>query len=219
MSRLPMPAAPAPLASLLLLVACDAGGQSGEENVAWGCEVVSETPIAADEVTPDGLTAQDAAALVTPFSGPLTWVEHPATTLDLTPTVDVGSARFVDYELPEVGEGPEPALECVDTIEMDADLAFVTADGLLDELWSIVLVARDASTTDADAEIDPAALAGTYTVTEVDPADYDVVRMFVNPVWTSTAVSGRLTGQAETTGDASDPDSTASATFFDIAIW
>ncbi|MSQ03106.1 MAG: hypothetical protein EXR71_14660 [Myxococcales bacterium] len=66
-------------------------------------------------------------------------------------------------------------------------------------------------------ELDLDALSGTYTVTEVDPADFDAVRALVSLEIGPLGAAGEISGQAEDSGDPADPDSTASATAFDIA--
>lgn len=206
------------LLPLMFLGAC--GGQSGEESVTWGCEPQSETPLAADESTPAGFTATDVATRVTPFDGAFVWAAHDPSTLALTPTVDLSSARWVDYELASSGEGGiEPAMTCADVVELDASVGFATADGLLAETFDWALQAADLGLITAWDELDLDALAGTYTVTEVDLADYDGFTAYVSASWSGQGSFGELTGQATTAGDPSDPDSTASATNVPIATW
>lgn len=201
----------------LLLAAC--GGQSGEEQAGASCEARSSTPLGADEASPGGFTPAEVAAGITAFDGAFTWAVHDPTTLALTPTVDLGSAAWVDYELASDGSGIEPAIFCEDGIELDVAVDFVTADGRFDEAWTWTAFAGEPTTATAWAELDVDALGGTYVVEEVDLADYDDFRAFVSATWTAGVSAGTVDGQATTEGDPDDPDSTASATNVPIASW
>ena len=66
---------------------------------------------------------------------------------------------------------------------------------------------------------DLAALGGTYRVSEVNPADYDALRVFLDADFAPRTVHGTLSGQAIQNGDSSNPDSTASAMLFQVATF
>lgn len=194
-------------------------GQSGEENV--GCLPVETAEYALADETPLGFTGQQVVDLVS-GSHPttLTWASGTGTDLALDVTVDATTVTWSDNEMQDDGSGMESAemaLDCPDTLSLDVTLGFATADGAFAESWDLSFAAATADLASVWHELDLDGLAGSYAVTEVDPADYDRVRAFLDLTIEEAGPWGVLDGQAEDDGDSSDPDGVASATHFDIA--
>lgn len=192
-------------------------GQSGEEMMS--CTAASTQDYALADTTPLGFTGQQLADLVVgSHAATLTWAKGGDTAL----TVDVTSAATVvtwrDMEWQDDGSGAEIAtmesMDCADDLVLAATVGFTTADGAFAESWDLDLAAQTADTAAAYSELDLDNLTGTYTVTEVDPADYDAVRAFLDLSFDAAGVSGAIQGQAEK-ADAE----TASATNVDIATF
>ncbi len=170
-----------------MLLACAAtGGSTDPEDLV--CVSVADTALGSDERTPNGYTAADAGALVTPFDGPIRWTSHPESALHLLPVVDLGTARFVDYEVPDDTGTVVPDLGCADEVVMDGTLALRTDDGLLDEQWSVQFGSTNGTTTRVVLRVDPDDLGGAY----VPDGGSDAWSLLVNPAWTTTAASGAL---------------------------
>ncbi len=195
-------------------------GQSGEELIT--CAPASTAEYALDDATnPLGFAGQAVVDLVVrEHTTTFTWDKDGAIT-DLV--VDVASAAtavtYRDMEWQDDGSGAEIAMaaaDCPDDLLLAVTVGFTTADGAFAESWDVDLSAPTAEAAAAYVELDLDALAGTYTVTEVDPADFDAVRAFLDLAFDAVGPWGELSGQAEDNGDAADPDSVASAQFFAI---
>ncbi|MGK3994281.1 hypothetical protein [Sorangium sp. So ce1024] len=193
------------------------GGVHGSEG---GCDEVAED-IGADVASPLGFSANDViAALSGERSAPLTWAKGGSTTA----TVALGelvSARFVRSTLGE-GSGPggaEPALalECSDYLKIEVPLAFSTEDGAFDETFTVALRATQVDAASFYHRLDLDALEGSYEVTEVDPAEFREVTVYLSGTLSSSAVTGRISGTAESHPSGSGPDATVSARLFDVA--
>lgn len=213
-----------PLFPLALLVGCGLpgpdNGQSGEENV--GCLAVETAEYGLADTTPLGFTGQQVVDLVAgAHPTTLTWASGTGTDLALDVTVDTTTVLWSDNEWQDDGSGMEAsaemAMDCPDTLSVDATLGFTTADGAFAEDWAVSFTAATADLAALWYELDLDGLAGSYAVTEVDPADYDRVRAFLDLSVDAAGPSGVLDGQAEDDGDSSDPDGVASASHFDIA--
>jgi hypothetical protein len=108
---------------------------------AWQCEVDAAPLLSAGELTPLGFTASQAAGRVTTFSGTLAYAGGDVTDVTVSPSYDVATARYVDRTLPADTGVIQPDLGCVDAIEAEGTLGFVTADGLFDTTWPVTFVA------------------------------------------------------------------------------
>jgi hypothetical protein len=194
----------------------DHGGQQGEE--AARCDAIATTVLAAGEDSVLGFGGDEMLAVADgTHTSTLTWAKGGTTGVTIEVS-NAANARFEDMEwVDEGGTGVEPALGCPDVVAMDATLAFRTDDGAFDESWDLTLTAPLADAVDFFVDLDLGALNGTYTVTEVDPSQYDAVGAFLQGEFTSSGVSGSVDGQAEGhEGDPDDPDSVVFAENFDI---
>lgn len=193
------------------------GGVHGSEG---GCDDEAED-IGAGVASPLGFSAEDViAALSGERSAPLAWAKGGSTTA----TVALGepvSARFVRSK-PGEWSGPggaEPALavDCSDHLQIDVPLAFSTEDGAFDETFTVTLRAAQVDAASFYHKVDLDALEGSYEVTEVDPAEFREVIVYLSGTLSSSAVTGRINGVAESHPSGSGPDATVSARPFDVA--
>ena len=217
------------LASLVLLVAStalsacsdpetSAGGQIGGE--AAQCKAVTTTPLPMDQASVLGFSGADVMALAGgDHTATLTWAKGGTTDVTVSVATTAPEARYLDMEYVDDGSGIEPAIGCADVVEVDVTFGFTTADGAFAESWASKIQAPSATEASFYRELDLGGLAGSYAVTEVDPAAFDEVRAFLDATFDATGAHGTVSGQAILNGDASDPDSTASAQMFDIASW
>jgi len=174
------------LAGLLALPACDKSdsGETGDTadsgwtmaNEDCGCQLIGETPLALDEVSAAGFSAQDLLDLAQGSrAATLTWVTDAST--DLTVTVaDPVNARFRDNEAGECSN--DMYYFCPDDLAVDVSMTFATGDGAFSEAWTQTLSRSEPSEYDY-SYYDTAAgdsvsawhsldvIAGTF-----DPGDY-----------------------------------------------
>jgi hypothetical protein len=130
--------------------------------------------------------------------------------------------RFVESEFRSYGQTAAEVLPCLPAVEIDVDVDFATADGEFAETWQGTARAESAQSASFFHDLDLDALAGTYQVTEVDPADYDLVAVFASVLFSGQSVSGSVSGQAtfsegERPGD--DGDGTVGAQGFEVATF
>ena len=172
------------LTSLVLCVAC--GGASDMEEPTFqvptvtstegGCEVVAETPLALDEQSEAGFTADQA---LMNFEGlNVQIVTYPsASTIDVSFNVLYEGAEVV-YRERELFGAPsaDVVARCISAVEFDVAVTMVTGDGSFDESWGMTLqaITRDVAVifqefdslngnwmpemSDLDATLDPASL-------------------------------------------------------------
>jgi len=154
-----------------LLVGC--ADPSAASSVGWTCEVQGDTVLSPDEVTPAGYSARDVAARVGAFDGAFVWADGAPSTLALTPTVDLASARWVDVDLEGSGDSdlPAPALDCPDRVELTASVGFQTADGRFAEELDWTLEAADLGLVTSTSVLNPGELSGTWTPEAPDAED------------------------------------------------
>lgn len=219
----------ASLLPLLLVAACgssatgggDGGGNKSPDDpqeALTGCLPVNTTPIGLDEPTPLGITAADVLALANgEHQGQLTWDKGGSTGLTVSVTADAASARYVELDWQSDGSGAEPAMACGSVIEIDAAVGFATADGAFAESWATKLTAFEPSVVVAAASADPADIAGSYQVTEVDPAQYDELLVFFDVAFGASGTTGGVAGQGVQGSNSNDPDGSVSATRFSVA--
>ncbi len=193
-------------------------GQSGEENAGAMCDAVATADYPFAESTPLGFTGQQVADLVVAeHASTLSWAKGGDTALTVAITTSATSITWRDNEYLDDGSGIEIAMDCADDLMLPVQAVFTTADGAFAETWALELSSVAVDAASAYQELDLDALSGTYTVTEVDPADFDSVRASLDLEIGAAGASGVVSGQAEESGDSADPDSTASASAFDIA--
>lgn len=217
------------MASLVLIGCVDdagSGPQSGQIGGVYGeggiCDDQKE-PVGVTDVTPLGFSASDVISSISgERTAPLTWAKGGSTTATVlvgTPT----AARFVESTRKEGSPsgGPEPgfAVECSDRLEIDVPLSFSTADGAFAETLEVTLRAERVDAASFYHELDLSALEGSYQVTEVDPSAYKQVRVYLSGTIDSSAVTGEISGTAESYPSGSGPDATVSASLFEVAAF
>lgn len=197
-------------------------GQFGEEAGAR-CDVVTRTPLALDEVSPLGFTAQSVLDLAEgTHPGTLTWLEAGGSS-PLTLTVaQAGAIEYVEQAVVTTGtgSGEEPALSlwCPNLVSVGVDIGFVTDDGVFAEQWLGALTSDVEGQTGFDRTLED--LAGTFDPWDHIPADtdFDEVTAWLEVSFDASGPSGLIHGQGSgTDGDPNDPDSSAYAQNFDIA--
>lgn len=194
------------------------GGQTGEETL--GCRAVESDMLAWSEQSALGFSADTLLnALGSESDARLTWSRGGSTSLTLGIERASGSVEFQSREFVS-GSGAEPAAEtavvCEDVVAIPVTLSFGTSDGTFAESWPLTLLAESATRVSASVRVDPSDLRGTFSVTEVDPSQYDEVLLFVDLTFDDDAWTGSISGQANTAGT-SDPDDVASSHPFAIA--
>ncbi len=182
----------------------------------------TRTPIAFDEATPLGFTADEVLALV-PMdeSSVLLYSDGTSTDLQLGFAPAEG-AYFVDSEAvyPEGGEQMDIAVICEDRVEIEGMFAFATADGAFAESFASVLSAT-AERVSIRQEIDLDNLNGTFDLVPfVDAEDYDTLKAWIDVSYSEGASSGAVSGQASGQEECADGEEcTAWAENVDVATW
>src|SRR5262249_37079897 len=151
-------------------------GQVGSEVDPTSCEADRLIHFGLADPTPLGIRGVDVMTLVGgQRSAALPWTKGGTTTSRLR----IHDPTDVTY--PE-GCGAE--------LVVVATLDFATDDGAFDESGSVQVHAHDAKHAQAELELDPSNLQGTYTVTEIDPKAYDSVRLQVDVEFADSALTG-----------------------------
>lgn len=193
------------------------GGQTGEET--FGCQPVSRDGLAWSERSPLGFSADELlAALGGEVEARLAWSEGGSTPLTLTiERQSGGSVEFQEREFVSDGSGAElAAAECGDVVAIPITLSFSTADGAFAESWPVTLLAESTARVTAYARVDVEELAGSFSVTQVDPSRFAQVIAIVDVAFADGGWSGSVSGQA-ISQSSGGPDGTTSATLFAIA--
>ncbi len=208
-------------ALLITLTACapDDGGQVGEETI--GCLPVETQTLALEETSPLGFTPMQVLDLVDgSHTAPLRWDDGSETVLT-TSFSYASEANYQDREWVDDSDlgGPEPAPapadigDCPDIVELSMTVTMQSADGALNETWTIALQALTADYSIFYQDLD--ALQGTLDIDSYAPAgNFDTRRAFLDFSITPTGVSGEIVGQASgTDGDVAFAENFAIASF------
>lgn len=197
-------------------------GQFGEEGGAR-CDVVSRTPLAVDEVSPLGFTAQEVLDYAAgAHEQTLSWSAIGGST-PLTLTIaQSGAIEYLEQAVVETGNGSnaEPALApfCPNVLSVGVDIGFVTEDGAFAEQWLGALASDVVDRATFGRQLDE--LVGTFDPWDhapVGPA-YDEVIAWLDVALTPAGPSGTVQGQGSgTDGDPNDPNGTAWAQSFEVA--
>jgi hypothetical protein len=193
------------------------GGQTGEEGS--GCKAERTTRLAWSERSALGFSADELlGALGDEQDTRLTYEDGTSTTLSLAlARGDEGAVEYQERAFVSDGSGAEIAPEqCPDVVSVPVALTFSTGDQAFAEDWSLTLLAESTTSASARVEIDLEALRGNFTVTQVDPAEFDEVLAYLALTLSNDGWSGRVDGVG-VQSDGSGPDDTVSATPFDIA--
>lgn len=179
---------------LLLVAACT----KNEEDLGAYCED-TPTELAMDEASPAGFTPD---SLVAVFGG--TWAE--TLTLaegagDVALTLTVGeptSARWVDSEAVYPEDGNAIGVECVDRVEVDAPLSFVTADGAFDEAWSAVFSSEDGLAARFGRDFEAGAIGGSFDLAALIAEQGGVDgKLFIDGDFDAAGARGTVSAQVE----------------------
>lgn len=196
------------------------GGQTGEES--FGCQPVERDMLAWSERSALGFSADELLnAIGSESTDRLIWSGGSGTPLTLgVARAASGSVELQRREFVSDGSGAELAAEiateCNDVVAIPITLSFATADGAFAEHWPLTLLAESSTRVSAYIQVDVADLEGTYSVTQVDASRFDRVFAIVQLSFVDGAWTGTLSGQGIMQGS-SNPDSSTSATHFDIA--
>jgi hypothetical protein len=203
--RLPLDVPPT-LSALALLAAGAAlagcsGGQTGGENVDWGCLPVETTHVALDETTPLGFSAAEVLAYAAGERElSLQYEGDDATTVTLTVAVDGDAAHFEEREwrAGEHGTLEAPAIECGDALLIPLTVHFASADGQFAEQWSVLVQAEEVDRAQAHVRLEPDDLDGDLDVMAFATEDFDTHALSVDLVFEPGGVHGVVTGYGDT---------------------
>ena len=210
------------LATLLItLTACapSDGGQVGEETI--GCLPVETQALTLEQTSPIGFSPMQVLDLVDgSHTAPLRWADGSETVLTTSFTY-ASEANYQDREWVDDNNsgGPEPAPapadlgDCPDIVELSMTVTMQSADGALNESWTIALEATTADSSAFYQALD--AVQGTLDIDSYAPAgNFDSKRAFLDFSIEASGVSGEITGQASgTDGDVAFADNFAIASF------
>jgi hypothetical protein len=193
------------------------GGQTGEETT--GCRPVQTRMLAWSERSPLGFSADELLnSLGAERDTRLTWNDGTSTTLSLALARGAsGSVEYQERDYVSDNSGAElVATECLDVVSIPVTLTFATGDGRFTEDWELPLLAESVTRATGFSKIELSTLEGSFTVTQIDPAQFDEVLAHVNLTLGSSVWSGTVSGQAvKATGPS--PNDSVSARSFDIA--
>lgn len=169
------------LLALLLCTGCP------REAFVPGCDDATSTPDVGTEITGIGWSGQDLLDRVTgTFVESGTWEEAGTTTevtLTVTPTGDVTLHELTEQDPPPGAAVAAIAPLCFDYLSVAATVTLQTDDGALDESFdATATVTGDDSnpatrSANLSGTLDPAGIAGTYTITEIDTNEWDSVSL------------------------------------------
>jgi hypothetical protein len=219
---------------LCTLIACGSSTKGDTVDSAGGSGIPSEgswpyceetlTPLGWDEAAPDGTVPAEAlAAIEGETAATLTWDGGGSTPLTLTVTAD-GEPAWVEQEAiyPATGTAPAIGVVCWDQLRIPVSVTLTTEDGQLDETWS-----QDHSPTPEPytatgepglalwATLDPDALTGSYTLTGIDPADYDFLQLSI----TGSLLEGVSHGGATIEGQQTSGEAVSFGHVANVASW
>ena len=191
------------------------GGQSGEEDI--GCLPVSDTELADGEDSVLGFGGAELTSLANGgHDATLSWETGEETALALDVSF-IGPARFLDLEWQDsdgdLAETQEDA--CADVVARRATVVVSTADGALNELFTLDLTASSADRADFYVPLDLENLEGTLVI---DPGAFDGVTAWVNGSFETSGTTGVIEAQGTSSTGEGDDDTT-SATSIPVASW
>jgi hypothetical protein len=219
-------------ALLLTLLACTLGTEElrdDDTGLHQGMPDAQEcsdtlTTLAMDEPCPLGFSADEVLAVVAgPVEASGTWTADGATVLVSLAASAGGAPIYHDRAPMDDTGGPEdtgPAMgapddACQDWLELPLDLVLITDDGAFDEVVSATMLAMDLAALWASAELDWAALGGSYTFDEIDPDDWDEVGLAVSAGW----FEGLPTGQVDMSASRSVSDTMGEGLVGPVLRW
>jgi hypothetical protein len=176
----------------------DTGGTDG-----WGnpCDDTPAT-LAMGDASPLGFSADEMLAVAAgPNTADAIWTETSGTTTATLSLAAAGAPVFHDLEFvsdtgDHGGADWDEDSACPDYLEVPVTMTFSTGDGAFSESISASLTAASLASLSAGADLDHAALGGSYTVTEIDPSEWDEFSLSVANRWSDGAVSGAVSMSA-----------------------
>lgn len=196
-----------PFPLLLVLAACAGQGDDdlddtdGERPDGLDCDDVT-TSLAFEADSPLGFAAADVADALVGETTVDAWMGPGPATISVTVGLsDLGAPTFHDLEPAEDTDGGSEtdlplgapdAGPCADYLEIPATVTFASGDGAFDETLAVALRALTPVDASAGADLDPDALEGTFTITEIDPDDWDEVSLSFSNSWGEGTVRGEL---------------------------
>lgn len=182
-----------------LLLGCSSGGVKMYDKQSC---VDTSSVVPATEVTTLGFSAVDLVAkLGAETSLPLAWLRtERETTLTTSITWDGGQVRYYDSKLEGAGaDDTGESGECGDSLEVDANLAFATADGAFADSWAVTLRAYEIESASFSVDLDAATIAGTFDKWEhADPtAEYETLSASLYGTLAAPAGSGEVSLSGE----------------------
>jgi hypothetical protein len=180
-------------AGLSLLAACSSGsgeekaedsgddeGKTDEVSEGGGC-VDTETPLAWDEDTPVGRSAETVMSYLAPgaISGFGYWKDDVRVQVVGSVTADEGSAVWVDSEPAPPGEGETAAIEpyCVDRMELVFQLVMTGEDGSLALDLPMTVSFSEEQGRSISGRPDMSAVAGVDLGRFVDTSSFDTMEL------------------------------------------
>ena len=164
-----------------------------DDDSGWEPCAEEVTTLEPDEESPLGVSGNE---VVAPIAGPLsadaTWSATGAPTTVSFAVSRSGDPVFHDLSQPEDPPEGGPDYQCFDWLEVPVLVLFSTDDGGFDETLSASLRIDEMGGPWLSAALDWEALGGTFTFTEIDPADWDEVVLDVGNGWSGAAMAGQV---------------------------
>jgi hypothetical protein len=217
------------LLSTVTLACADEPEPTDQDNLAGegdGCVGTPTVLASVDEVSPLGFAAADVLGFAAgEHESPLFWREQNAdsmvevgpesgeSTLSITISHEGGEIRYVDYEPAEGGFELDEGPGCADQLEIDVMVQIGSGGGALAENIPVTLTAAHPLLAHFDAAIEPEDIAGSMSVTSLDP-QFDVGAIDFDVGVSSYGLSGSITGMVS-----AEMGDTAVAGFVDYAAF
>jgi hypothetical protein len=147
------------LLPLLVLFGCTTQSRGGLD--VPSC-IATPSSVDSADATALGYSADDLIAqLGAATTQTLIWVgDASETTLTVELIGGAGDVRFIDNEVDGGGDTGESA--CEDSLEVDTNITFSTADGVFAETWAVTLHSYAVDSASFTQDLDAAALVGTF---------------------------------------------------------
>ena len=176
----------------------DSGSGATEPGVGGGCELVEELPLELDGTAPDGRDIQNwVNYLVRSHSASLLWADGERTGLNVDLT-DPTNVRWRDYEVSGDGGMATIEIACDDSLAVDVNAAFTTADGRLNESVDVVLYTNH-GIGDGAFTADLTTTDGTLEISDFATESFDTLTASLDAGWIESGITGGIDGFGETT--------------------
>lgn len=204
-----------PLIALLALTACHPG-----LHTRYPVCVETPTDLAPDAASPGGYSAADVLAYATGArSEQLQWHDGTQTPLALELSSDGAGARWIDSVADYTGVSIDIGIVCTPRLEVPAQLAFATEDGVFADTFDGTLMASEAEAASLAVDLTDAPLAGTFDPADWPTTDYDSLTMVLSAAFTPAGDSGTIAGSTLKDEGCDDDTCSASSESLDVAVW